>query len=84
MSLSADDIEVMIQELKEAQELMYQAHEKLETVSNQDKRRGPYYDAYLIDHFRIMINEEHGFCTMDPNLDKWIKELTERLEELDI
>ena len=83
MSLSVDDLEVMIQELKKAQELMFQAHEKLETVSNQDKRRGRYYDAYLIDHFRIMIDEENGFATMDPNLDEWINELTERLKELE-
>lgn len=83
MSLSIDDVEVMIQELKEAQELMFQAYEKLETVANQDKRRGRYYETYINDHFRIMIDEQNGFATMDPNLDEWIKELTERLKELE-
>lgn len=83
MSLSIDNVEVMIQDLKEAQELMRKAYEKLETVANQDKRRGHYYYAYLLDHFRIMIDEENGFATMDPNLDKWIEELTETMEELE-
>lgn len=83
MSLSIDDVEFMIQELREAQELMRKAYEKLENVRCKDNKRGGYYEAYLLDHFKIFIDETHGFATMDPNLDKWIEELTETMEELE-
>ena len=32
-------------------------------------------DAYFVDHLAIMASDNHGFCSRDFNIDKWIEQL---------
>jgi hypothetical protein len=80
--LSVDDIEVMLEEIRKAKNQMIKAIETLNLVANKDRRRGEYYRTYIINHLEIRTFEEHGFASADPNLDDWIEELIDRLNDV--
>ena len=53
----------------------------LNLVANKDRRRGKYYRNYIIRHLEIRTYEDHNFASVNPNLDDWIEELIDRLNE---
>ena len=81
MSLSVDDIEVMLEEIRKAKDQIIKAIGTLNLVANKDRRRGKYYRNYIIRHLEIRTYEDHNFASVNPNLDDWIEELIDRLNE---
>lgn len=81
MSLSVDDIEVMLEEIRKSKDQIIEAIKTLNLVANKDRRRGEYYQHYIIRHLEIRTYEDHNFASVNPNLDDWIEELIDRLNE---
>ena len=52
--------------VREAQEKLNEVIELLESVNDSG-----YYEAYILDHLKIMASREHGFVSRDANLDDW-------------
>jgi hypothetical protein len=64
-----------VQAINEAQELIYEAIEKIKFAFPRDGN----VDAYVIAKLQIIAGEGHGYLTYDTNLDK----LRERIENPD-
>ena len=65
--------------VEKAQELLSDAIDLLEVATKEDGNA----KAYLVDHLKIMLNENHGFLSRDLNLDK-LKERYEDDEEINL
>lgn len=52
--------------VREAQELIQQAIELLDSLNDNG-----YYEAYILDHLKIMASRDHNFVSRDANLDDW-------------
>lgn len=65
--------------VREAQEKLNEAIELLEQVTT------PYYEAYILDHLKIMAGRDHGFMSRDSNLDDWAESFEQagEVEELE-
>jgi len=57
--------------LEEARDLLNQAIELIEQVFPNDE----YVKAYMIDHLKIRVGDDHGFLSGDLNIDSLIKRI---------
>jgi len=69
----------MIDMIREAQDLLFQAIEILEKATAGDGNA----KAYLVDHLKIMASQDHGFLSRDLNLDTLIERYREYAKEND-
>jgi hypothetical protein len=69
-----------IEQLEDAKEMLTEAHELIQTAIR-GTRAERYTRAYLLDHLRIMISDDHSFLSNDLNLDKVMENLNEENEE---
>ena len=69
--------EDLLAQLDEAQELLRQAKERLDSVAQAQPAVGRRFKAYLVDHLETMISPDHNFVGRDLNLDDWKRELEE-------
>lgn len=72
MSLTKEELH---DEVEEAQDLLLQAIEKLDHVATACPAVGGYYQAYIVDHLKIMASSDHNFLSRDANLDEWKRAL---------
>lgn len=59
------------------EEAQNKLHEALDLVRKaiEDLDNSVFYEAYILDHLRIMIDADHDFMSCDPNLDDIIDSL---------
>ena len=74
-----DDKESLIDTLYEAQGLLNEAIDLLETYVRQT--RDGYAETYLVDPLKSMAGRDHGFLAGDLNIDDLIEGLNERDDE---
>jgi hypothetical protein len=67
-NVSHDEIAECKDMVRDAQEQILAAIESLEFAISKLPNEG-YFNAYLLDHLKIMAASGHGFLSHDPNLD---------------
>lgn len=71
--MSEKEVAAMIEKLEQAQEKMYEAWELIDEYCRESNDRNT--EAYIADHLRVLINNEHSFLGNDRNLSEVIHEL---------
>lgn len=75
ITLTNTQTEQAIELLRDAQEHLREAVEALDSYYRLTQDEGT--KAYIRNHLRIMIDEDHGFLTRDRNLEQVISALEE-------
>lgn len=75
------DYEEAIEAVRQAQELLSQAYDLMEDAVRKTNDRNA--EAYLLDHLKIMMTEDHGFLSRDLNCDTWVERMEEAISELE-
>lgn len=81
MNLTVDEKKEILRELKEAQASLLDIVNTLSGIARRTENSNK--DAYIVAPLKIIASSKHEFISRDMNLDDWIEELEEDINEMD-